>query len=178
MTAILRAAPKISAETPPLSLRPERPEDAVAVEHLIDRAFGPGRFAKTAERLREGRKPLTDLSFVAWDNGVLVGCVRQWPVTVGDRPVVFLGPFAVDPAWRSRGLGAALIAKACAAATEAGHDAILLVGDAPYFGPLGFDPVPKGQVVLPGPVDARRILTHSLKPGAGEGLSGLVKAGW
>src|ERR1700722_12832571 len=96
-------------------LEPERPGDAAAVGALIDAAFGPGRFAKTAERLREANQPLLDISFVARSHGALVGCVRMWPIRIGDRPAVFLGPFAVDQAWRSRGLGAALIGRACEA---------------------------------------------------------------
>src|SRR5215469_509407 len=87
----------------------ERPQDAALMDALVLRAFGPGRYAKAAERLREGRKPLYDLSFAAWDRGRLVGCAQQWAVRVGDTPAIFFGPIAVDPAFRSQGLGAALI---------------------------------------------------------------------
>jgi predicted N-acetyltransferase YhbS len=156
-------------------LEPERPQDAAAVGALIDAAFGPGRFAKTAERLRETNQPLLDISFVARSRGALVGCVRMWPIHIGDRPSVFLGPFAVDEAWRSRGLGAALIGRACDAAQAAGHDLILLVGPQPYFGPLGFSMVPPGRVVMPGPVDPRRLLARALVPGAADGLEGIVR---
>lgn len=157
------------------SLTPEHPQDAAAVGALIDAAFGPGRFAKTAERLRETNQPLLDISFVARSRGALVGCVRMWPIHIGDRPAVFLGPFAVDPAWRSRGLGAALIAKACEAARAAGHELILLVGPQPYFGPLGFSMVPPGKVVMPGPVDPKRLLARALVSGAEDGLEGTVR---
>lgn len=158
---------------PPLV--PERPEDATAVEALVMRAFGPGRFAKAAERLRERRAPLPDLSLVAWSGGEAVGCVRQWAVTIGDRPAILLGPFAVDEAWRSHGLGAALIERACEAAAEAGHALIVLVGDEPYFGPMGFSARPASKVRMPGPVDQRRVLVRALKAGAGDGLEGLVE---
>ena len=158
-------------------LQPERPADAPAVADLIERAFGPGRYAKAAERLREHNTPLLDISFVAWSEARLVGCVRMWPVHVGQTPAVFLGPFAVEPEFRSLGLGAALIRKACAAATEAGHALILLVGDAPYFEPLGFRKVAPGRIVLPGPVDPSRVLTLALTPGADDDLAGPVTAG-
>ena len=115
---------------------------------------------------------MLDLSFVAQSGGEVVGCVRMWPIRIGERAAVFLGPFAVDEAWRSRGLGAALITKACEAAQAAGHELILLVGDAPYFGPLGFEIAPKGRIVLPGPVDPARVLVHALKPGAASAASG------
>jgi|SRR5262252_9507239 len=161
-----------ATDLPPLVA--ERPQDAPAVERLILRAFGPGRFAKAAERLREGRAPLLDLSFVAWEDGEIVGCVRQWPVTIGARPAILLGPFAVDPDFRSQGLGAALIVRACEAATAAGHALIVLVGDMPYFGPLGFAAAPK--VTMPGPVNAERVLVRALASGADSNLAGPVAA--
>ena len=156
-------------------LAPERPEDAVAVGALIDAAFGPGRYAKAAERLREGNHLLAGLSFTAHAGGVLVGTVRMWPIRVGERPVVFLGPIAVEPVWRSHGVGAALVRKACEATAAAGHDLILLVGDQPFFGPLGFSMVPPGRVVMPGPVDPRRLLAKALVPGADVGLEGIAR---
>ena len=139
----------------PLALRAE-------VDALIERAFGPGRYAKTAERLREGNTIRPDLSFVAVSAGAVVGAVRLWPVVVGDARGVFLGPIAVEGGWRKHGLGAALIDKACAAALAAGEHFILLVGDMPLFGPHGFETVPTGRVILPGPVDTRRILWRAL----------------
>ncbi len=151
--------------------------DAAGVEALVDRAFGPGRFAKAAERLREGREPLYDLSFVARDDGRLVGMVRQWRVRIGGAPSILLGPFAVDSAYRSQGLGGTLIVRACRAAAEAGHGSILLVGDRPYFEPLGFEGVPAGLIRMPGPVDARRVLVRALRPGGADGLAGDVTPG-
>ena len=164
--------PKLTAETR---------ADAAEVEALVDRAFGPGRFAKAAERLREGREPLYDLSFVARDDGPppggrLVGMVRQWRVRIGGVPSILLGPFAVDPAYRSQGLGGTLIVRACQAAAAAGHGAILLVGDRPYFEPLGFVPVPTGLIRMPGPVDPRRVLIRALRAGGADGLAGNVTA--
>ncbi len=146
---------------PPLPpLTAEAPQDERAVDALIELAFGPGRYAKSAERLREGNRFIPDLSFVAHDGAEVVGCVRQWPVTIGGTPAALLGPFAVHPDWRSRGLGAALIVHAVAAAKDAGHAFVILVGDAPYFGPLGFE-VASGAV-MPGPVDPRRVLIARL----------------
>jgi predicted N-acetyltransferase YhbS len=170
--ASLRNAP------PPLpTLRPERSQDARLVAGLIDRAFGPGRYAKTAERLREHNAPLLDISLTAWSEDRLVGCVRMWPVHVGDRPAVFLGPFAVEPTFRSAGLGAALIRQACVATAQAGHDLVLLVGAAAYFEPLGFRKVPSGRLVLPGPIDPDRVLAMALTAGADDDLAGSVTAG-
>lgn len=171
------AAPVLSADAMSPAMVAERTSDAAQVEALIDRAFGPGRFAKTAERLREGRAPLHSLSFTCRVGGELVGCVRQWSIQIGGRPAIFLGPFAVDGAWRSRGLGGALIRRACEAAQAAGHDAVLLVGDASYFEPLGFQAVEPGRIIMPGPVDPRRLLLRALTPMGADDLQGLVTPG-
>ena len=171
-TSPVTASPSsVKSGLPPILC--EAPADAAAVEALVDRAFGPGRFAKTAERLREGRKPRPDLSFVCRAGGEMVGCVRQWDIRIGGRPAIFLGPIAVDPAWRSRGLGAALIRRAAAAAEAAGAPAILLVGDAPYFSPLGFEIARPGRFVMPGPVDPKRVMLRPFGPDA-EALEGPV----
>jgi predicted N-acetyltransferase YhbS len=153
----------------------EQPKDGAAVADLIARAFGPGRYAKTAERLREANHPRLDLSFVAYDGNRLAGCVRLWPITIAGQALVFLGPFAVDPALRSQGLGAALIERACLAAAEAGEKAILLVGDLAYFSRMGFERTDPTQIQMPGPVDTRRVLIRRL---SGEALAyaGRVRA--
>ena len=171
------AAPMSVSSLPPdltATLAPERPQDDAAVLGLVARAFGPGRFAKAAERLREYNAPDLDLSLVAWAGGQAVGCVRMWPIRIGQAPAVLLGPFAVEDAWRSRGLGGQLIARACQAAREKGHRLILLVGDEPYFQRFGFVAPPAGQISLPGPADRRRVLWLDL--GAGELPSGEAQA--
>ena len=164
------------AEIEPI-LKAERPQDAPLVDALVERAFGPGRLAKTAERLRERNGPLHDLSLVAWASGAAVGCVRMWPIHIGPTPAILLGPFAVEDAWRSRGLGVQLIEAACAAAERAGHDVILLVGDEPYFRKLQFTAAPAGAAQMPGPVDPDRLLWRALRPGALDGVQGPVRAG-
>ena len=152
-------------------LEMERREDAAAVDALIDRAFGPGRFAKTAERLREGARVRTELSWCVWDGARLIGAVRVWPLAVGGAPGVFLGPIAVEAAERRRGLGALLVERVCEAAADTGDAYVLLVGDGGFFGPLGFRPAPAG-VVLPGPVDPARVFVREIAQGAAAELAG------
>lgn len=137
----------------------EAADDAEAVEALVLAAFGPGRFAKTAERLRE-RAPVA-IGFVAREGDKLLGSVRLWSITIGGRPALFLGPIAVAAYNRRAGVGAELVQACLARAAEAGRG-VLLVGDAPYFGRFGFVAAP--DVRLSGPVDPRRILW------CGEGL--------
>ncbi len=172
------AAPAVSAQTATrLKLALERREDAALVDALVERAFGPGRLAKTAERLREGNRARADLNWTVWRRGELLGAVRCWPLAVGEaqpRPAVFLGPIAVEWESRKRGLGVLLVGRACLAAADAGDALMLLVGDPAFFGPLGFQPVPPGRVTLPGPVDGRRVLWRALRPGAADAVEGLA----
>ena len=173
---LTRADASPSAAPPSVRFAPERAGDRSAVDVLIGRAFGPGRFAKTAERLREGAELRADLSVCAWVDDALAGAVRLWPARIGDRPVLFLGPIAVEREARRHGLGAELVEQACERARAAGEQAIILVGDIGFFGPLGFEPAPPGRVALPGPVDPRRVLWTGLVPGALHDLAGPLTA--
>ncbi|MDB5444572.1 MAG: acetyltransferase, family [Phenylobacterium sp.] len=157
------------------SLLGQRPQDAAAADALIDRAFGPGRFTKVSERVREFAQFAPELSFCAWRDGRIVGVVRQWRVRAGATPIVFLGPIAVEVGERSGGVGGLLVEQACAAAKAAGEAAIVLVGDEPYFARFGFSAARAADVSLPSPVDPRRVLAIAFSP-AGEHLSGPVRA--
>ncbi len=150
----------------------ERPEDALQVMALADQAFGPGRYAKTSERLREGNHHLPALSFCVREGETLIGTVRQWPILIGDRDGLFLGPIAVAWAHRSRGFGAALIARCVAAAEAEDRAFILLVGDMPVFGPHGFVVAPSGRIKMPAPVHPGRLLVRPIAPGVLEALEG------
>jgi predicted N-acetyltransferase YhbS len=157
-----------------LVLSPETAADAAAIDKLNDRAFGPGRFARTAYRLRENVPPDLSLSFIARVGTFLVGSNRMTPVRAGGAAALLLGPLAVEPAFRSRGIGEALVEHSLAAARGAGHKLVILVGDEPYYGRMGFCCVPPGRLTMPGPVDLRRLLYCELVPGAFEGVSGPV----
>jgi predicted N-acetyltransferase YhbS len=158
----------------PFLIRAEAAADAAPVEALLNVAFGPGRFAKTAYRLREGVPHDPALSFVALAGERLIGSVRLTPIVIGEAPALLLGPLAVHPDFEGRGAGRALVRTAVAAARAAGHDAVMLVGDPPYYGPLGFAPVAPGAIRLPGPVDPRRILLAELTPGAAATAVGMA----
>jgi predicted N-acetyltransferase YhbS len=156
-------------------IRQERAEDAACVAALNEAGFGPGRYAKTAYRLREGVRAVADLSFVAVENGILRGSVRFWPIKAGDDDVLLLGPLAVDGAQRGRGIGIALMQAGIATAQKGGWGAILLVGDEPYYSRVGFAKLPPGRLQFPGPVDASRLLGLALADGALEKLGGPIR---
>jgi predicted N-acetyltransferase YhbS len=144
----------------------EKPEHAVPIERVLDRAFGPGRFAKPRERVRERGAELQEaLSRVALDDaGEVVGVCRIWRVRAG-VDLLFLGPLAVDPDAQAAGLGLALTREAVNACRISGGNGVVLVGAERFFRPLGFAPVPRDRLTLPGPVDPARFLWLELRPG-------------
>lgn len=156
-------------------IRLEAPEDAEHIEALNAESFGPGRFAKSAYRLREGVNPVASLSFVAIENEILRGSVRFWPIRVGGHEELLLGPLAVQSDQRGRGIGIALMQAGIEAARKGPWRGILLVGDEPYYTRVGFSRLPPGRVKFPGPVDQNRILGLSLKSGELLTLSGQVR---
>src|SRR3954451_21285976 len=149
-----------------LTISPETAGDALPVERLHERTFGPGRFVLSAYRLREHVDHRLDLSFTARIGTLLVASVRQLPGLVGDTPALLLGPLTVEPPFRGRGVGRALLDRALKEADAKGHRLVLLVGDEAYYGRVGFRPVPKGRANMPGPVDHRRLLVAELVDGA------------
>jgi len=161
-----------------LTILPETPADAVAIERLHERTFGPGRYAKTAYRLREQVAHSLDLSFTARVGSLLVGSVRLSPVRIGEAKALLLGPLTVEPPFRDRGVGQALIAHALEAARGKGRRLALLVGDEPYYAKCGFKKIPPGRVTMPGPIDPDRLLVAELAEGAAEGLSGTIGGEW
>ena len=161
-----------------LTILPEAAADAPAIERLHERTFGPGRFARTAFRIREGSGHRLDLSFTARIGTLLIGSVRLSPIRIGENKALLLGPLAVEPAFRERGVGYALIERALAEAKAKGHRLVVLVGDEPYYGKAGFRRIPKGRTTLPGPVDSARLLVCELADAAFDGVAGTIRPDW
>ncbi|QOZ36865.1 GNAT family N-acetyltransferase [Bradyrhizobium sp. CCBAU 53421] len=159
----------------PVAIRQERRSDVAARDSLLDTAFGPGRLAKTSERLREGRKPARGLAFVARRGGHLVGTLRLWPVVTGTgHSGLLLGPLAVAEEARCLGVGAALMRLALQRADLLGHRAVILVGDAAYYSRFGFSAEMTAALRMPGPYERHRLLASELVPGALRGAGGLI----
>lgn len=161
-----------------LTILPETPGDALAIERLHERTFGPGRFARTAFRIRERGTHQLDLCFTARIGTLLVGSVRLAPIRIGDTKALLLGPLTVEPPFRRRGIGLALLERALADARHKGHRLVVLVGDEPYYAKAGFRRIPKGQARMPGPVDPARLLVAELVEGAFAGVSGPIRPEW
>ena len=179
----LMAAARVSAPVFPLVveksgvlLRDERAGDICARERLLDDSFGPARFEKTCERLREGRVAARSLALVAKDGDALVGTLRFWHVEAGDAPALLLGPLAVAQSHRDLGLGAALMRMGLDRAQALGHKAVILVGDEPYYSRFGFARAPMRGLDLPGWFDSARFLGLEFESGALASATGMVVA--
>jgi predicted N-acetyltransferase YhbS len=132
----------------------------------------------SAYRLREQIGHLLDLSFTARIGTLMVGSVRLLPILIGETKALLLGPLTIEPPFRGRGIGRALLEQAIADARAKGHRLVLLVGDEDYYRRVGFKRVPKGRATMPGPVDYNRLLVAELVDGAFEGVSGVVRPDW
>jgi predicted N-acetyltransferase YhbS len=164
----------LPSDTAPFAIRSERAADAAAREVLLDACFGTNRHARSCQRLRDGRAPAEGLAFSAVRNGKLVGTVRLWHVSAGGTPALVLGPLAVDASSRTVGIGAALMRRALTAAKARGHDAVILLGDAPYYARFGFTAAKAATLSLPGPFERERLLGLELRQGALDGARGLI----
>lgn len=157
--------------------RPAQPQDTAAIGDLHARAFGPGRFARTAYRIREGTGAFSPFCRVCLIDGRLAAAVRFTPIVIGGKDrALLLGPLAVDPAFANQGHGRGLVAKALEDARAAGIALVVLVGDEPYYGRLGFRRIPFGKITLPGPVDPNRLLAVELVPDALAAYAGIIAA--
>jgi predicted N-acetyltransferase YhbS len=161
-----------------LTILAEKPEDAPAIERLHERTFGPGRYARTAYRLREQIGHRLDLSFTARVGTLLVGSVWLTPIRIGETAALMLGPLTIEPPFRDKGIGLALMRRALDEAKAKGHRLIVLVGDEPYYKRVGFNRIPSGRVTMPGPVDPARLLVAELAEDAFNDVTGAVRPDW
>jgi predicted N-acetyltransferase YhbS len=159
------------------SITPEKPEHKQEIESLLDAVFGLSRQVKTSYRLREGERPVEGLSYVALEPGRgVVGAISFWRVLIGKVgfPALLLGPLAVAPDRQGTGIGHALMRTGLDRAAELKTKLVILVGDEPYYGRVGFRKVPEDQLILPGPVDANRLLYLEVEEGSLARAQGLV----
>jgi predicted N-acetyltransferase YhbS len=174
MTALRKTQVALISDAAPFVIRAERASDVVVREALLDACFGENRHTRTCQRLRDGRAPAEGLSLSAVRKGRLVGTVRLWHVSAGGIPALILGPLAVEQSCRKLGVGAALMARALAAAMERGHRAVILLGDAPYYARFGFSTAKTADLILPGGFERERLLGFELQEAALDGAWGMI----
>jgi len=158
-------------------IRQQTPADTPAIDALHEEAFGPGRFARTAYRIREASTQPPPIALTAWHNGELAGAIHFTAIKIGERRgAILLGPLAIAPAYKNKGCGLKLMKDGLGEAAALGFRLAILVGDLPYYQRVGFGIAPPGRIVLPGPVDRARLLAAELAPGALAEFSGPVTA--
>lgn len=161
--------------SPQFTSRSVTPADLPAIYELHAKTFGPGRFVRTAYRVREGTPAISRYCRATYLGDRLIAAVRMTPISIGGAEgALLLGPLVVDPDFAGQGFGKRLIAEVIEAAKVDGQRLVLLVGDEPYYGRFGFRPVPPGQIAMPGPVNPQRLLAAELADGAMAEMRGLV----
>jgi predicted N-acetyltransferase YhbS len=153
------------------NIAPETPADSPLIEALHADAFGPGRYTRAAFRLREQGGHSAAHSFVVRDGGAMRATIRMTPVKIGEMKAWLLGPLAVMPGFAGQGMGKALLRHVLELVSEP----VLLVGDPPYYGPFGFESISPKDVVMPGPVDPRRLLVAKMSADERSALKGKVR---
>jgi putative acetyltransferase len=121
-------------------IRQERPEDTEQVAAVIDAAFGDTETSAFTQQLREWEGHVPELTFVAEDEGEVVGFTMLSYVRVGERPVLILTPMAVRPDRQREGVGTAVVRAALAAADARGEPLVLVEGVPSYYPQFGFRP--------------------------------------
>ena len=161
-----------------LTILTEKPEDAAAIERLHERTFGPGRYVRTSERIREKMAHRFDLSYTARIGTLLVGSVRMTPVCIGETPALMLGPLTIEPPFRDRGIGMAMMERALKDAKAKGHKLVVLVGDEPYYKRVGFKRVAERRDQDAGPGRSRAHPCGGADRRRAAGVSGVVRPDW
>jgi predicted N-acetyltransferase YhbS len=163
--------------SPAVTIRKAQPADIPEISKLHARVFGPGRFVRSAYRVRERKGHLSRYCLVAHLDGALIASLRMTEIAIGGTSgAALLGPVAVEPKHRGCGIGTRLVKEALAAARTEGTALVVLVGDEPYYGRFGFTALPPGQIVFPGPVNPRRILAVELIGGSCGRYRGMIVA--
>lgn len=161
---------------PAVTIRLQTPDDYPQLKRLNEETFGPGRFARTAFRVREGSASEPRLNLCAVQNGAIIGAVQFTPIAIGGvNGALLLGPLIIEKAHNNQGHGLRLMLEGLSRARELGYKLVILVGDLPYYARAGFAVAPAGRIVMPGPVDPARLLYCELAPGALEAYRGGVR---
>ena len=161
---------------PSFLIRLQTPDDEPVLTSLNERAFGPGRFARTAYRVREGAITDPRLNLCIGQGRDMVGAVQFTPIEIGGSDkALLLGPLVIEDAYKNQGWGLKLMLEGMGRAREFGYKIVILVGDLPYYARAGFATAPTGRIVMPGPVDPARLLYAELAPGALASFQGAVR---
>jgi putative acetyltransferase len=119
-------------------VRQERVDDERELAALIDAAFGDTETSEFTAQIRASAGYVPELTFVAVDDGRLVGFTMLSYVTAGIRDILILTPMAVRPDRQRAGVGQQVVRAAIAAADERGEPVLLVEGVPSYYPQFGF----------------------------------------
>jgi putative acetyltransferase len=153
--------------------RSEAPEDLGPIHAVHAASFPTPLEARIVDGLRAASR--LSVSLVAEAQGAVVGHVAFSPVSLeGATGGMGLGPVAVLPACRRRGLAARLIREGLAACTRLDAGFVVVLGDPRYYSRFGFAPAERWRLRDEyGGGEAFQAL--ELRPGAIPAAGGLVR---
>ena len=158
-------------------VRWERTADHTAVFNINARAFGGPNEARLVEALRESARP--QISLVAFREGRVVGHIFFSPVTVGGGgrawEAIGLAPMAVEPEWKNRGIGSALVRAGLAACRAIRRPVVFVLGHPEYYPRFGFRPAPPLGLRFRGPEFDPAFMVAELESGALASRTGEVR---
>jgi len=138
-------------------IRQQTSDDAKEIDRLMSLGFSSSHAGRNIWRLREG-KVIEELCLVAeTEAGYLLGSIRYWPITIAEKPSILLGPLAVDPAVRGRGIGVQLVRQSLERAMAGPWRWCFISGEPNYYLKFGFSPVTYDDVSLPAHIEEERL---------------------
>ena len=145
------------------NIRLAHDKDLKNIEKLLDEAFGPGRYARTAYRYREKHNLISEYSYIYQDNKQLLASISFSQIFINNKSEgLLLGPLAVKPGHVGKGYGVALVETAIKLIKKSKkYSFIVLVGDIDYYRRFNFKQISQ-PLNLVGPVNPNRVLILSL----------------
>lgn len=142
-------------------IRQQTSDDQIEVDRLMGLGFAPSHASRAIWQLRQGAL-INNLSLVADAGGYLLGSIRYWPIAIANRPSILLGPLAVDPAERGKGIGVSLVKESLAIAHNGAWEWCFISGEPNYYLKFGFKPVDYDDISLPAWIEPERLHLLSL----------------
>lgn len=124
-------------------IRPEKPEDSLAIRALTDAAFvGVEHSSQTEGAIVDALRAADALamSLVAEQDGSIIGHVAFSPVLIDGEDTGWfgLGPVSVSPSLQRRGVGSMLINEGLGRLATHGAQGCVVLGDPKYYSRFGF----------------------------------------
>ncbi len=140
-------------------IRKKIKSDNDTIENLLNKTFGPGRYARSVYRLREYKPYLDDYSYVYYLNGKIQASISFCETLINNSYTgLLLGPLAVEPNQVGKGYGKKLIKYSLdKISINSQIYFIIVVGEYDYYKEFGFNKL-GNHFVFYGPVNKNRVL--------------------